>query len=568
MNPTAWRLPTRLAAALVSGAALFCAFPPVDIGWIGFAAPIPLLLALRGARGRAGFLIGFFFGAAFFGPLIWWISLFGFLPWGVLVAAQALAMAIFGWFAAWASRSGPGRLVAVPIMFVGVEVLRSSWPLGGFAWGGLGYTQYEDLPMLPLARIGGVHLISLGLVAFAALVAQAIANGRVWGRALAVLVAGGVAVGPMWLPLGLAGESKGTFDVALVQGNVPEGSFTGFADRVDRTGPEDLTIFNNHLTLSDSLASNPPSLVVWPENSVDRDPFVNQDLGLRLEDVVRRVGAPFLVGAILEGPNGEGFRNVNVFFSSDGRRTSIYDKIHLVPFGEYVPWPKLRDYIKDLEQIPENGIPGKEAVVFDAGDAIVGSVICFESTYPRLVREFVSKGAEFIVVTTNNASFRRSPAASQHVQMSAMRAVEEGRWVLHAAISGITAVVDPEGRIIKRTQLFEQNIVRQEVQRAGARTIYGRFGEPIEIGFMGLGAVAIIVTSSRMVGGRRTRRYEQAEQELWGGEEALRTYVDRVEPPRREMDADTSTHEQPSGDHETESEPAADPTQPRDEDGP
>jgi apolipoprotein N-acyltransferase len=529
VNPTAWRLPTRLTAALLSGGALFCAFPPVDIGWLGLAAPVPLLLALRGARGRAGFLVGLIFGAAFWGPLIWWISLFGLLPWGVLVAAQALALALFGWFAAWASRWGPGRLVAVPLMFVAVEVFRSSWPFGGFAWGGLGYTQSDDLPMLPLARIGGVHLITLAIVAVGALVAQAVANGRVWRRALAVLVAGGIAVAPMWLPLGLAGESRGTFDVALIQGNVPEGSFTGFADRVSRTGPEDLTIFNNHLRLSETLAANPPNLVVWPENSVDRDPFVNQDIGLRLEDVVRRVGAPFLVGAILQPSGGEGFRNVNIFYSSDGKRTSTYDKIHLVPFGEYVPWPKLREYIPDLEQIPEDGIPGTEALVFDAGGTKIGSVICFESTYPRHVREFVAGGAEFIVVTTNNASFRRSPAARQHVQMSAMRAVEEGRWVLHAAISGITAAVDPEGRIVEETDLFEPAIVRRDVERAGGRTIYGRFGEPIELGFMALGAAALIITLSRMVGGRRSRRYEQAEMELWGAEEALRTYVDPVE---------------------------------------
>ncbi len=103
----------------------------------------------------------------------------------------------------------------------------------------------------------------------------------------------------MWLPLGLAGESRGTFDVALIQGNVPEGSFTGFADRVSRTGPEDLTIINNHSAPSETLAANPPNLVVWPENSVDRDPFANQDIGLRLEEVVRSVGAPFIAGAIL-----------------------------------------------------------------------------------------------------------------------------------------------------------------------------------------------------------------------------------------------------------------------------
>ncbi len=530
MNPDAWRLHTRLAAALLSGGLLFCAFPPVDLAWIGFGALVPLLLALRGARGRSGFLIGAVFGLAFFGPLIWWISLFGFLAWGVLVAAQALAMGLFGWFAAWASRDAIARLIAVPLMFVAVEIIRTAWPLGGFAWGGIGYTQYEDLPLLPLARVGGVHLIGLALVAIAALAAQVLASGRVWRRALALVLLGGIVAGPSWLPLGLAGSSLGTFDVALVQGNVPEGSFTGFADRTGRTGPEDFTIIDNHLSATQALAGDPPDLVVWPENSVDRDPFANPEIGLRIEQVITDVGAPFIVGAILSG-GGEGFRNTAIHYSSTGQAVATYDKIHLVPFGEYVPWTKLRDWIQALEQIPEDGIPGSAPVVFRVGSAKVGTVICFESTYPRLVREFVGAGAEVIVVTTNNASFRRSPAARQHVQMSALRAVEQGRWVLHAAISGITAVVAPDGKIVERTGLFEQAVVRRDVELASGRTIYGRFGEPIEPGLAGLGGISVVVVCARGFGRRRSRRYERVERELWGGEDALHRYVARGEDP-------------------------------------
>lgn len=528
MNPKAWRLPKRLAAAALSGGLLFCAFPPVDVGWIAFGALVPLLLAFRGASGKAGFLTGFIFGLAFFGPLIWWISLFGFLAWGVLVGAQAIAMAFVGWFAAWASRSAPGRLVAVPLMFTAMEILRTSWPLGGYAWGGLGYTQYEDLPLLPLARSGGVHLITLVLVAIAALLAQAITSGRVWRRVLAVVVAGGAVAGPYWIPMGLAGAPAGTLDVALVQGNVPEGRFTGFADRVDRTGPEDFTILDNHITVTDALRDDPPDLVVWPENAVDRDPFTHQEIGIRLEQVVREIGAPFIVGAILDPEQGEGFRNVDILYSSGGVPVTTYDKIHLVPFGEYVPWTKLRDWIDALQQIPEDGIPGDEPMVFSVDGARVGPVICFESTYPRLVRDVVREGAEVILVSTNNASFRRSPAARQHVQMSAVRAVEEGRWVLHAAISGITAVIAPDGRIVARTALFEPALVRRDITLASGRTGYARFGEATELGLQGLGAVTAVLVAARMVARRRARRFEQVETEIWGGEDALHRYVDPV----------------------------------------
>ena len=534
MNPGSWRLPLRLLAAAVSGGLLFIAFPPLDLGWIGFAALIPLFLALRGARGRAGFVIGLVFGIAFLGPLIWWISLFGFLPWSVLVGAQAIAIGLFGWFSAWASRMALGRLVAAPLMFTAVEIFRTQWPLGGFAWGGAGYTQYEGGTLLGLARIGGVHLVTLALALIAALGAEALASGRIWRRGLALLVGAGAAVGPAWLPLGLAGDSPGTLDVALVQGNVPAGSFTGFGDRLGRTGPEDMTILNNHIEATGPLTSDPPDLVVWPENSVDRDPFRNPEIALRLQELIVEVGSPFIVGAILDTQDDEGFRNVNILYSSSGQAEATYDKVHLVPFGEYVPWPSLRRYIGALEQIPEDGVPGTAAVVFPVGEAKVGTVICFESTYPRHVREFVAEGAEVIIVSTNNASFRRSPAARQHVQMSSLRAVEQGRWVLHAAISGITAVVAPDGTIVERTRLFEQALVRRTVERAGGRTIYGRFGEVIELGILALGVVGAVVASARMVGGRRSRRYEAAEEEIWGGEEALRRYVDNVATPARE----------------------------------
>ena len=525
MNPDSWRLRFRLLLALVSGGVAFCAFPPVDYGWAALVALVPLFMALRGATGRAGFLVGLTFGLAFMGPLIWWISLFGYLGWGVLVVVQSLFLAAFGWFGAWASRSAIGRFIGVPLLFAAVEVSRTWWPLGGFAWGGLGYAQHDAGPLLALARIGGVHVVTLALAVVNALIAQVVASGRVWRRSLAGALAAGIAIAPLWLPLGLTGAPVGELDIALVQGNVPPGRFTGFADRIGREGPEDLTIITNHVLATQQLAADPPDLVVWPENSVDRDPFVNPQVAQMIEQAARTVRASLLVGAILDGP-GEGFRNVNLLYDSTGRLTSPrYEKIHLVPFGEYVPWSWLRRYVKALEQIPSDGVPGKTPVVFDVGEARIGTVICFESTYPSLVREFVREGAELIVVSTNNASFRRSPASRQHVAMSQLRAVEEGRTVMHAAISGITAVIDARGQILTSTPLFEQRVVRRAVPLARGRTPYGRFGETIELGFLALGAVVVVIAAARMVGRRREQRYASVEEELWGGEEMLRRAI-------------------------------------------
>lgn len=519
MSPASWPLPVRLGGAVSSGLLLLLAFPPFDVGWVALGALVPLLLALRGASGRAGALVGFVFGATFVGVLIYWISYFGWLAWGVLTGSQALLLALFGWLGAWASRTGPGRVGGVPLLYAGVEMLRTRWPLGGFAWGGVGYSQDDGEPLLALARVGGVFLVSLAVVAVNALLAQLLAPGRAWRRALAVLGAGGLVAAPLALPLGLAGASAGELDVALVQGNVPRGAFTGTpAQRRGRTGPEDVTIIRNHVRLSEPLAAAPPDLVIWPENAVDRDPLADRDIGLLVEGAVRTVGAPFLVGAILDVP-GKGFRNTNLLYDPDGRVRATYDKIHLVPFGEYVPWPWLRRYVGALEQIPEDGIPGEGPVVFDVGGAKVGAVICFESTYPDLVRSFVREGAQIIVVSTNNASFRRSPASRQHLQMSRLRAVEEGRVVVHAAISGISAVVDPGGRLLERTDLFRPGLVRRTVPLTSGGTPYSRFGEAIEMGIGGGAAIAAVAGLAATLGRRRDRRYREAEDELWGGEE-------------------------------------------------
>ena len=537
MNPDAWRLRFRLLLSLAAGGIAFCAFPPVDYGWTALVALVPLFLALRGATGRSGFLCGLAFGLAFMGPLVWWISLFGYLGWSVLVVAEALFLAVFGWLGAWASRSVMGRLAGVPLLFVAVEVLRTMWPLGGFAWGGLGYAQHDAGTLLALGRIGGVHMITLAIAVINALIAQVFASGRVWRRALAVLVAAGIVIGPLWLPLRLAGPRAGELDVALVQGNVPEGRFTGFADRIGREGPEDLTIITNHVRASEVLSADPPDLVIWPENAVDRDPLTHPNVGQTIEETARKVRAPFLVGAILDGP-GDGFRNVNLLYDANGQLTKpSYDKIHLVPFGEYVPWPRLRRYIKALEQIPSDGVPGKNPVVFNVNGARVGTVICFESTYPSLVRDFVREGAQVLVVSTNNASFRRSPASRQHVAMSQLRAVEEGRWVLHAAISGITAVIDARGQILQKTGLFEQAVVRSTVPLGRGRTVYGRFGESIELGYLALGAAVAVASAGRMIGRRRERKYAAVEDELWGGEQNLRRAIEEREAADAEIAA-------------------------------
>jgi apolipoprotein N-acyltransferase len=486
VTPTDWPLRARLVAAAVSGLALTAAFPPLDQRWVALIALVPLFLALRGASARAGALIGFVTGAVFFGILIYWISYFGFAAWGALVVLETSFYVVFGILGARAARTATGRVLGVPLLWTALEVARARYPFGGFSWGLIGYSQHSGGSLLPLARVGGVVLVGLVCVLVNALIGEAII-GRpritvVIGATIAALI-----LLPALLPLGLAGPQAGTMDIAAIQGNVPRNRFTSLGRR-GRVGPEDFTIVDNHLRETKLLLSQPkPDLIVWPENSFDRDPRLNADMFDPVVALLQKIRSPLLAGAILDA--GDRFTNTNLLIEPNGRIVQRYDKVHLVPFGEYVPIHFFRSIVPALDrELPSDAIHGRKLVVFHVGQARVGTVICFESTYPELARGLVRDGAQILIVTTNNASFGTSPAARQHLAMSQMRAVELGRAVVHAAISGISAVIEPNGKITEEAGLFRPAMLRARLPLATGETPYARYGSAIEIA-IGAGAL-------------------------------------------------------------------------------
>lgn len=467
-------------AALASGLGLSLAFPPVDAGWIAFVALVPLCLALRGASGRLGALIGFVFGLGFFGVLLYWISYFGTVAFIVLLITESGILAAFGALAARASRRSVGaRLAGMPLLWAGAEILRGRQPVGGFTWGSLGYSQHGGGPVRSIARVGGVIVVGVVVFAINALIAEMLTArpgiARRWAGAIALFLA----VTPTFLPLGLAGPSAGTFSIAAVQGNVPRERFTGLGRR-GRVGPEDFTIVANHVAESEALVGGPrPDLVVWAENSVDRDPRETPALFNPIQDLVRRVGVPFLVGSILE--ERPRFTNSNLLLDPNGDIVQRYDKRHLVPFGEYVPWDGFRRIVPALDrELPVNGRAGRTPGIFRVGPARIGSLICFESTYAGLGRDVVRAGAQIIVVSTNNASLGTSPAPREHLAMSQMRAVETGRAVVHAAISGISAIILPNGDVTQQSHVFTAAILRAGLPLATKDTPFTRFGGVVE----------------------------------------------------------------------------------------
>jgi len=436
-------------------------------------APIPFLWVLRGAGPGRGAAAGLAFGLAYFGALLYWILLFGELAWVSLVLASSAFAAVFGaaapvlWRRDHPVRSTAGLAAAWTVL----EWVRGAFPLGGFAWGQLGVAQV-DSPMLPLASVTGVWGLSFAVLTCAGLLLHALER---WGRgarraaAGAIAVSVGLVLAPALIPVPL--PDGAAIDVASIQVDV---------ERVEHLGgaAEDVAVAALNVDRHLRLLPDPPDLVVWGEGALDPGALADPATVAAVREAIAEVGSPTLAGAVTTEADGTQ-RTETLAFGPDGAVADRYAKVRLVPFGEYVPWRGfLERFIEAVEQIPVDRTPGERVrTVALPGLPEVGTPICYENSFPSIDREMVRRGAGFLVLTINNASYERTAASEQHLQMSRLRAVENGRWVVHAAISGISALIDPEGAVVDSRGLFEPAVMRGEVRASTRTTAYTRFGD-------------------------------------------------------------------------------------------
>ncbi|MGH9168099.1 MAG: apolipoprotein N-acyltransferase [Acidimicrobiia bacterium] len=468
-------------AALASALLLWAAFPPLGWGLLVFVAPAPLLWGLRREISLSAALgSGLLFGLAFFGALLSWIRFAALIAWVALTLVLALYPTLYAG-GLWLARRWPAAWwwVAATGGWSLMELVRGRFPLGGFPWGMLGYPVGElAWPRGATQWIGtsGWSVIVVGVAAGLALGASR----GVWrwaGASAAVALA--LVVGGALRPPLAEGPS---LRVAIVQGNAP---CPGLACQGERE-----RIFESHLRLTASLRPGTVDLVVWPESSTGfaSDPVLNPGVGELIAEQARRLGAFVLVGS--DRPLGEAhFLNTNVVFTPAGLILDEYAKQQPVPFGEYVPLRDFLDFIPELEQVPRDMVPGPGPVVFRLPNGVLGSVISYEGGFARLVRQEVRAGAQAMVVATNEATFGRSPASDQFIGMTRMRAAESGMFLVHAAVTGKSAFIEPDGAVGPRTGLYTAEVLRDEIRfRTGGPTLYVRFGDWLQ-----LAAVAVML---------------------------------------------------------------------------
>lgn len=484
MMPPARLSWTRLGAALGAGVLTALCFPPIGLAPLVLVALVPLLWAWRDARPRHAALYGFAFGVAGYGIVIPWIRYFGYVALVPLVIAMAAAIAGVGALVAAYAHRGLTSPFLTAAAWVVLEALRGRWPLGGFPWADLGVALHDSPTARALAGVGGTLLVSFVVVAVNGLVLDLTLALR--SRTTRAAVLAGVGIVGLFAASALVDVARfeprttGQLRVAMLQGD---------DEQLPLAQQTDQPLTEKHFALAERLHGH-YDLIVFPESALDTDPETDPQLRARIVDLAARHGAAVLVNARTAGSDGKS-RNTNLLYTANGRLQGTYSKQHLVPFGEYVPWRDQLSFLPELRQVPYDFEPGDSRTIFRVAGHPIGSVICFESAFGPLVREYVRDGAQLIVVSTNNRSYQRSGNSEQHLALGQMRAAETGRAVLQASVSGISAVIDPDGSVHDRTKLFEPAVVTATVPTSTGDTLYVRFGDWIVM----LSALALVVVT-------------------------------------------------------------------------
>lgn len=462
--------------------------------WCGF---VPLFFALRGKTGKQAFLLAYLSGITFWSGTIYWlvhVTLPGTL---VLILYLSLYFAFFGLVSSYLL-SANYYLLSIPSAWVTLEYIRSHL-MTGFPWALLGYSQYKNLPVIQIADITGVWGVSflvmmVNVSIFAALNYKARSkNQKIYMVAALGILAVVLLYGYLMINRKPPTGSQ-SLRVSVIQGNIPQALKW-------RAESEDY-IFDRYLGLTEEALKENPDLIIWPEAAL---PVVlEEDITYfdSLRHKVKGYKTPLLFGAVTRR---EGFYyNSALLVEKGGSLTRRYDKIHLVPFGEYIP---LRSILPFLETIVPIGDiePGREYTLFEISSqkaktiSDIGVLICFEDLFPELSRAYAGRGADVLVNITNDAWYKYTAAPYQHLQASVFRAVENRRPLARAANTGISCFISSDGRIIFALkdflgeEIFVRGFLSQDLPADDKiLTLYTRFGDLFPLFCLVLAVYAII----------------------------------------------------------------------------
>jgi apolipoprotein N-acyltransferase len=459
-------------------------------------------------------------GAVYFGGTLYWLvqtmTTFGGLATpvaafaaAILVAYLSLFPAIFAWIQARLFRAlGTRAVLLAPFVWVATEMGRT-YIWDGFPWELLGYSQVTVLPIAQLASVVGVYGLSavVVMVSAAATYAALEQNARRWqvGAVTAALVFACAMWGVARVRAQTLTKEGSPVRVAVLQGNIPqeqkEEAYRGNRVLMD-------AIAQRYIDMTRDAIGRGAQFILWPESSTPY--YYEQDLvrGDAVRRLAREAHVTILLGSdqiepvrpVATGKPPEArYYNAAFLVRPDGSTGAIYRKIHLVPFGEYVPLKRLLFFVGPLVEAVSDFSAGRDPVLLPVAGHMASTAICYEVIYSSLIRSFVVRGSELLTTITNDAWYGWSSAAYQHWEQASMRAIEQGRYLARAANTGISGFVDPYGRVLQKSSMFESAVMVADLQFISARTFYSRTGDLV-------GWLSVLLTAAALLATRRLVR--------------------------------------------------------------
>ena len=457
-----------LLLSIFTGWLLSASFPPIG-RW--YLAPLAISLWIWILhKGKRSIINTFVVAFAFNAFLLHWSSTYvGNIPWLILCLGESLLFLPL----AWARKK---RIVFFPAIFLLLEQIRSIFPFEGFAWGRLAFGQ-SDAPYREVVAMGGVSLLTsvvtcIGITLF--FVKRQFKIAAIYGSVVILLILSVAALPSI--------QSIGNFKSLLVQGNVPQLGLD-FNSRAK-------AVFNMHVkeTIRAIKEKEDFNLIIWPENSVDVDPFRNADVRSSLSAINEETGKPIIIGAVL----GTDKRIENASLLWDKGEVSTYIKQHLTPFGEYIPLRSIARYFSPFVDDVQDFSPGTSVIVHNVDNALLGPIICYELIDDSYING-ISRQSNLLVVQTNNATFGTSAQSAQQLSISRIRAIENHRDLVSVSTTGISAVIDSQGDIVKSTTSNQPDHLFADSKLYSGQTVSNKLGNwAFWLTLVGLGIVGFI----------------------------------------------------------------------------
>jgi apolipoprotein N-acyltransferase len=481
----------KILCAILSGVMLTASFPPGKLDWMAWFALLPLLKSLENEAPSRAFRLGLISGLAHYATLVYWVVVvlkrYGGLSIFICISALVLLCfylslypAIFSYLICYYGVKTRLMIFLVPSLWVSLEYVRAK-ALTGFPWCLLGYSQFRHITLIQIVDLIGVYGISFLIVLSNILAYFVFFKHNLKGRkflkwevlVLLLIVFFTWVYGHQRLAgVKAKSEDRKSLRTAIIQGNI---------DQSVKWNPQYQTrTLDIYHRLTRSTDDFNPQLVIWPETAVPFFVQNNIEFSLKLFDIAKESGSDLIFGspAYKRKDNRIRYYNRAYHLSPDTGLSGFYDKVHLVPFGEYVPLKTFFPFIHRLVPAAGDFASGEKIAPLKLPYASAGILICFEAIFPELARLQVREGTDILINLTNDAWFGMTSAPYQHLSMAIFRAVENGRPVIRAANTGFSAFISPQGKVITRSGLFAEEILKHELELDGSKMkIYTRYGD-------------------------------------------------------------------------------------------